>query len=139
MVPWVFPERERGREKGREGEKSLYSMQNKHSQQEESTSQSDPGFKSEGSPSPITKMIHTHTHMKSTHIMLKGMWESASTTHASLSHTQLSSEPSLCLFTATPYIDTISFYLNYISQLPLQELLLFFLCACTPPPPPHQP
>lgn len=50
-------------------EQSLYSMQHKHKQlfREESTSQSVPGLKREGFPSPITKMSLTHTHMDNTY------------------------------------------------------------------------
>ena len=111
----------------------LYSMQHKHSQRStgKSTSQSVPGLIVEASPPPITTMIltHTHTHtstwacMRATH-MLEGIGECFHThTYtglASFSFTHSIVLSALPLFIhGDPSADTISFYLNYISQLPI--------------------
>lgn len=117
-------------------EQSLYSMQHKHKQlfREESTSQSVPGLKREGFPSPITKTIRTHTHGQ--HVHLKAYRRRLSHRHAqgrriSSSHTLLSSVPSLCLFMMTPaLIPSHSLSITSANSLSSLAETVFLLSLC---------
>jgi len=124
-------------------ERGLYSMLHKHSQRStgESTSQSVPGLKAKASPPPTNTMIsHTHTHMDvgmrasytyaqrhigecfhlHTHTHTHTHSTHTCTGLASFSFTHTIVLSALPLFIhGDPSADTISFYLNYISQLPI--------------------
>lgn len=110
-------------------ERGLYFTQHKHSQRStgESTSQSVPGLKAKASPPPITTTILTHTDMgmhanytyAQRHIG-ECFYTHICTGLASFSFTHSIVLSALPLFIhGDPSADTISFYLNYISQLPI--------------------
>lgn len=110
-------------------ERGLYSMQHKHSQSStgESTSQSVPGLIAKASPPPITMMILTHTWtracMQATH-MLEGKRECFHTHTCTrlasfLLHILNCPQCPPSVYSWDPSTDTISFYLNYTSQLPV--------------------